>query len=74
MFYELKAVPIRRQWGRPNADLDKAIEGVKSKYPHMFLQEHELKERCFYDEPDYAIPLKSFLVPAPGRRLPRKKK
>ena len=74
MFYELKAVPIRRQWSRPNAALDKAIEEVKSKYPHMFLQEHELKDRRFYDEPDYAIPFKSFLVPAPGRRLPRKKK
>jgi len=51
MFNELKAVRKTKDRSRPNAALEKAIEEVRSKYPHMFLQEHELKERRFYDEP-----------------------
>jgi len=51
MFDELRNVPKSKDLSKPNPALDAAIEEVKSKYPHMFLQEHELKHRTFYDEP-----------------------
>jgi hypothetical protein len=75
MFEELKAIKQTKDRSRPNAALDKAIEEVRSKYPHMFLQDHELKERRFYDEPESVIPMNGFLYPYPGRqkKVARKK-
>jgi len=75
MFNELKAVPKSKDLSKPNPALDKAIEEVRSKYPHMFLQEHELKERRFYDEPESVTPMNGFLYPYPGRhkKVARKK-
>jgi hypothetical protein len=76
MFEELKAVKRNKDHTRPNAALEKAIEEVKSKYPHMFLQEHELKNRRFYDEPEYAIPMAGALrsYAAPQFKKPTRKK
>ena len=73
MFNELKAIKKTKDRSRPNAALEKAIEIVRSKYPHMFLQEHELKERRFYDEPESIIPMEGFLYPYPGRQARKKK-
>jgi hypothetical protein len=61
MFDELRGLPKSTDWAKPNPTLDRAIEAVRSKYPHRFLQEHELKERVFMDEPTHPIPVKSFL-------------
>jgi hypothetical protein len=61
MFDELRGLPKSTDWAKPNPTLDRAIEAVRSKYPHKFLQEHELKERTFIDEPTHPIPMKAFL-------------
>lgn len=63
VFDELKSVPKSKDLSKPNPALDAAIEEVKSKYPHMFLQEHELKHRTFYDEPGTVVPMESCLYP-----------
>ena len=73
MFEELKVVKRNKDRSRPNAALEKAIEVVRSKYPHMFLQEHELKERRFYHEPYENIPMGGFLYPYPGRQARKNK-
>lgn len=76
MFDELKSVPKSKDLSEPNPALDAAIERVRSKYPHMFLQEHELKYRRFFDEPEYAIPMAGALRPyaAPQFKKPTRKK
>jgi hypothetical protein len=61
MFDELRGLPKSKDWAKPNQTLDRAVEAVRSKYPHRFLQDHELKERVFMDEPTHPIPMKSFL-------------
>ena len=60
MFDELRGLPKSKDWSQPNPILDQAIENVRSKYPHKFLQNHELKDRVFVDEPTHPIPMKSF--------------
>jgi hypothetical protein len=61
MFNELKSVPLKRDYTKDNDQLERAIEKVKTKYPHMFLQQHELKNRKFMDEPASPIPMESAL-------------
>lgn len=69
MFEELKSVPRSKDLSKPNPLLDAAIEEVRSKYPHMFLQEHELKYRRFVDEPASPIPMVEMPVkPKKGRK------
>lgn len=68
MFNELKSVPKSKDFSRPNKALTEAINAVKSKYPHMFLQEHEMHLRNFYHEPaDSRVMFNSFVVPSPTR-------
>jgi hypothetical protein len=76
MFDELKSVPKSKDRSKPNPDLDKAIEVIRSKYPHMFLQDHELRDRRFYDEPEHPTIMASYLHPCPSRRVdkPRAKR
>ena len=80
MFEELKSVPKSKDLTQTNHALEKAIEAVRSKYPHRFLQNHELKDRRFYDEPEYPTLMASYIHPAPSKRVstptpkPRKKK
>ena len=61
MFDELRSVPLKKDYTKENAQLERAIEDVKSKYPHMFLQPHELRTRRFMDEPASPIPMESAL-------------
>lgn len=61
MFDELRSVPLKRDYAKDNVALERAIEAVKTKYPHMFLQQHELKHRKFMDEPVSPIPMESAL-------------
>jgi hypothetical protein len=72
MFSELKDIPKSKDWTKPNPRLESAIELVKSKYPNMFLQSHELKERKFFDEPYHPVQMASFLYPV--KRLSQKTK
>jgi len=74
MFDELRSVPKSKDLSKPHPALDAAIEEVKSKYPHMFLQEHELKNRRFYDEPGTVVPMEGCLYPIGGVEPPKKGK
>jgi hypothetical protein len=67
MFNELKSVPKSKDLSKSNKALTEAINAVKSKHPHMFLQEHEMHLRNFYHEPDSPVMLNSFVVPSPTR-------
>jgi hypothetical protein len=74
MFDELKSIPRSKDLSKPNPALDAAIEEIKSKYPHMFLQDHELKHRRFYDEPEGTVPMEDCLYPIGGAKPTKKGK
>jgi hypothetical protein len=59
--------------GKVNPTLDDAIRKIQAESPHLFWQEHELKERKFYDEPAQlsAFSYKSFVVPNKNRFIPK---
>ena len=76
MFDALKALAPTRKWDETNKNLELTVEALKSMYPHMFLQPHELKHRKFFDEPATVVPMASFVHPlkdAKNRFVPRKK-
>jgi hypothetical protein len=51
-----------------NAELDRFIEDLKKRQPEKFLNENDLKNRVFFDQPNYVIPLKYFVRPYKGTR------
>lgn len=63
MFDVLRAVVKSKDFSKDNQALTEAIESVRSAYPHMFLQPHELKNRRFYHEPGTNIPFESCTIP-----------
>lgn len=74
VFDELRSVPKSKDLSKPNPALDAAIEEVRSKYPHMFLQDHELKHRTFYDEPGTVVPMEDCLYRIGWQTQPKKGK
>ncbi len=75
MFDALKIVPPSKNWTKDNVELEKTIEIVRSAYPHMFLQQHELKYRKFVNEPgtnipheSYVYPLEPYVIPKPAKK------
>lgn len=63
MFDALRIVPKSKDWTKDNVELERTIEIVRSAYPHMFLQPHELKHRKFVNEPGMNIPHESHVYP-----------
>lgn len=63
MFDSLRDVPKSKDFSQDNPALERAIERIKSAHPHLFLQQHELKERKFYDEPASPTPMLSYVRP-----------
>ena len=61
MFEELKSVTPTRDYSKPSKYLEQRIQEVKSKYPHRFLQDHELRDRRFYDMPSSIVPMAGFV-------------
>jgi len=69
MFDALKSVKLYKDYAKINHGLESTIEAMKSAYPHKFLQDHELKQRHFYDQPAAVIPYASFKVPCPLEKV-----
>jgi hypothetical protein len=63
MFDVLRLVPKSKDWSKDNVELERTIELIRSAYPQMFLQPHELKYRKFVSEPGMNIPYESCVYP-----------
>ena len=69
MFDALKSVKLYKEYSKVNHGLESTVEALKSAYPHKFLQEHELKQRRFYDQPASVVPYASYKVMCPLEKI-----
>lgn len=46
-----------------NPTLDYVVDQLRAENPRAFLEEHELGNRVFYNQPKDSIPYKSFVIP-----------
>jgi hypothetical protein len=78
MFEQLKKVRPKKQYDRPNPELETAISDVKRNFPYLFWKEHELHTRRFYDQPAHPVPYAGFVSAykpmVPGKAGPRNSK
>lgn len=65
MFDSLKSISRTGDWSVKNKRLDEEVERLRSAHPNLFLQDHELKHRKFYNEPASVVPMKSYVIPRP---------
>jgi len=61
MFEQLKKVKRKKQYDRPNPELETAISDVKRNFPYLFWKEHELHTRRFYDQPAHPVPYAGYV-------------
>lgn len=58
-----KSVRAKKDYSKPNPDLEHAVATLHNENPHAFWTPKTLRLRKFFHEPSRPIPLDSFVIP-----------